>query len=178
MSKKPINWSLISKLIFSVIAISFAFLIVFCVNNPKSELALSAYKFIGEPVSYVHLMWILGIYFIWAFLSSFIRDSYEKYNLKKQSKNKATLPEMRVYAKIVTKNSVTNSYHPDLLEYVYVYDNLTITFETQDGKRLVFPVTQEQYSLYLENDTGILSYKECDGQLIFINFERQAQPSN
>ena len=178
MSKKPINWSLISKLIFSVIAVSFAFLIVFCVNNPKSELALSAYKFIGEPVSYVHLMWIIGIYFIWAFLSSFIRDSYEKHNLKKQSKNKATSPEIRVHAKIVTKNSVTNSYHPDLLEYVYVYDNLTITFETQDGKRLVFPVTQEQYGLYLENDTGILSYKECEGQLIFINFERQAQPSN
>lgn len=178
MDKKPVNWPLIWKLGTFVIAISVAILIIFCVNNPQSELALKVYEFTGEKVSYAHLIWFIPFYFLWGFIFARIKESHEVHSSKKQSKNAEKSPNIQTHAKVICKNSVATSYRPGMQDYVYVYDTLSITFETQDGRRLVFSVTQEQYSQYLENDIGVLSYKECDGQLFFINFERQAQPSN
>ena len=54
----------------------------------------------------------------------------------------------------------------------------TITFEFENKSRIVLHVQLQQYNQILENDIGILTYKENQGQLIFINFERQMQPSN
>ena len=107
-----------------------------------------------------------------------IRKVTNSIRVTSSAKTIANAPVTKINAKVILKNSTTNSHHPSFQDYVYVYDSLTITFETQDGRRLVFSVTQEQYSLYLENDTGILSYKEHNGQLSFINFERQVQPFN
>jgi len=111
--------------------------------------------------------------FLWNIFFIITEKAWDNSFATKKAQYEATIPTLQIWAKIVFKNSATSSYKPEIVDYVYVYDVLSITFETQDRKRLVFPVTQEQYGLYFENDTGILTYKVVEGKLIFIDFERQ-----
>ena len=165
MGNKSINWRKIQiagSIIGTIVIVG---AVIYCVQNPSANFAILLADFMGGPINYGHI-------------SFAIRNIYEKSNAKKQSQNEAEIPGLKIWAKVVLKNSATTSHRPYLQDAVYVYDTFSITFETTDGRRLVFPLTQEQYGMYLEGDTGILTYKEINGQLTFISFERQMQPSN
>lgn len=178
MGNKSINWRKIQiagSIIGTIVIVG---AVIYCVQNPSANFAILLADFMGGPINYGHISFVLIYYLLWALLLAAIRNIYEKSNAKKQSQNEAEIPGLKIWAKVVLKNSATTSHRPYLQDAVYVYDTFSITFETTDGRRLVFPLTQEQYGMYLEGDTGILTYKEINGQLTFISFERQMQPSN
>lgn len=50
--------------------------------------------------------------------------------------------------------------------------NYFVTFETQFGHRMCFEVKQEEYAVLLEDDSGLLTYKEGEGKLFFESFKR------
>lgn len=149
-------------------------LVIVCSNNPESELTLCLGKIIG-PIDYSYIIAIpIGYFLIWTIFFTIIRKISNAIQTTQKTKIITNTPVSKVPAKVIFKSSATTSTHKHVSNtWLSVYDVLSITFEMQNGKRLVFPVTQEQYGLYLENDTGILTYKENDNQLIFINFERQ-----
>ena len=180
MGKKQKNYFFI-WLIGLILGIILVIISVFyCVSNPGSPYAHALSRFFG-PIAYTEILTIsIWFFFGWSVLIMIIRTLIEKKATATKYNTIETLPEIKVPAKVIFKNSTTTStqeYSAEIGANVVttVHDVLAVTFETQEGRRLVFPVTQEQYSLYLENDTGILSYKEYDGQLIFINFERQVE---
>ena len=180
MGNKSINWRkvLIIGLMVGIVGITASS--IFCITQPQTAFAKVITKIIGEQISFGNLISYLILFsFFWSVIIEIIKKIYEKLNAQKQFSFEANIPGLKVFAKVIIKNSVTTSQKAYWeAKYVYVFDSLTITFETTDGRRLVFPVTQEQYGMYLEGDTGILTYKEINGQLTFINFERQIQPSN
>lgn len=179
MGKKQFDSIAVVWLVGAIIGSLLLFaLTIFSINNPASEMAYLAYRLVG-PLNYGHAIALpLAFSFLWTMTFIIIRKVTNSIKVTSTAKTIANTPEIKIMAKVILKNSTTNSHHPSFQDYVYVYDSLTITFETQNGRRLVFPVMQEQYALYLENDTGILTYKEHNGQLTFVNFERQTQPSN
>ena len=179
MGKKYFDWLVITWIVGSIIGIiALIISVVFCDANPRSEYALFLGRIIG-PVDFGYIIALpLGFFIVWTVIMVIIRNLSNKIKNQSTTNTIAQTPASIIPAKVVLKNSATTSHRPSIQDYVYVYDTFSITFEATDGRRLVFPVTQEQYSMYLEGDTGILTYKENQGHLIFINFERQMQPSN
>lgn len=177
MSKKPTHWRLMRNWGMIIGSVIIAIAIIFCLVQPYSPLALTLAKINRAPINFSDFFYVPIFCFLWNIFFIITEKFWDNLFATKNAQYEATIPALQIWAKIVFKNSATSSYKPEIVDYVYVYDVLSITFETRDGRRLVFPVTQEQYGLYLENDTGILTYKVIEGKLIFINFERQTQPS-
>jgi len=48
-----------------------------------------------------------------------------------------------------------------------------LTFELSSGKRLAFEVTSAIFHTFLENDRGILTYKQYEEKIFFVSFQRQ-----
>ena len=180
MGKKYFDWLVITWIVGSIIGIiALIISVVFCDANPRSEYALFLGRIIG-PVDFGYIIALpLGFFIVWTVIMVIIRNLSNKIKNQSTANTIAQTSESIIPAKIVFKNLATKStHHYASNTWLSVYDVFSITFEATDGRRLVFPVTQEQYGMYLEGDTGILTYKEINGQLTFINFERQIQPSN
>ncbi len=82
--------------------------------------------------------------------------------------------ELTVAAKIVGKNTFINS-EDRSIHSIRIYQTNLLTFELEDGKRIVFNVEPMIYSYYIEGDEGALTY-ETDSQYVsFISFKRVRQ---
>ncbi len=53
----------------------------------------------------------------------------------------------------------------------HAYTICHLSFELDTGERKSFIVTSVQYSLIVEGDTGVLSYREGNGLILFENFQ-------
>ena len=96
-----------------------------------------------------------------------------KLNGKSMDKFVAGLPEIKVSAKIIDKNSVAGSIPEFSTAGLSIGQIYTVTVELQDKNRMFFNVTQEQYHNVLVGDEGILTYKENGQQRWLVEFKSQ-----
>lgn len=110
---------------------------------------------------------------IFFFLSlSYTMSNAAKLNGRALNKFVARLPEIKTQARVLNKNTGTGS-APEFNRAGFVVVSVyNITFELSDKRRIVFRVNEEQYNTVLENEEGMLSYKENNGQRWFISFQR------
>lgn len=180
MGKKFNNWHRIWIAGMIIITIVVVVSVVISVINPQSSFALFVSNTIGKgaPVNYSHITSVLLYCLIWSFGLLIIKFIVEKFTSTIEKQNIENLPNIRISTKVVSKNIDRISEYDVLASQYALVPVYNITFEASDGKRFTFQIDQNSYNQILENDTGILTYKENVDQLIFINFERQAQPSN
>ncbi len=115
------------------------------------------------------LIWSVILVIIKFIVNKFI-STIEKQNIENQ-------PNLRIATKVASKNIDRISDYNILASQYVLVPVYNITFESSDGRRFAFQTNQNEYNQILENDTGILTYKENNGQLIFINFERKIKPT-
>lgn len=80
----------------------------------------------------------------------------------------ADSPEKSEVVKVISKASNTGG------SDVAIVTTYFVSFEFPDGNRKNFSVNIAQYNTILENEVGLLTYKEHGNDLMFINFQRQA----
>ena len=78
------------------------------------------------------------------------------------SSRRNKLPELKTTAKLVSKSQ----------EQTQFDTNNYLTFELDDQSRKVFQVKKLIYALFLEGETGVLTYKEDGAALEFLDFKR------
>jgi|GEM_PF-3699604 len=74
------------------------------------------------------------------------------------------LPELVSSAKLVSKGTEIRGRHTITIYY--------LTFELPDNSRKTFEVSSDIYNSILKNETGILTYKEQDKLIQFLDFKR------
>ncbi|MDD2363129.1 MAG: hypothetical protein PHH84_09360 [Oscillospiraceae bacterium] len=85
----------------------------------------------------------------------------------------ALLSEVRTSAKLIVKSISTHS-QPSMNRAMFtVASSFDLTFELPDKKRICFKVNEEVYNTVLENDEGLLMYKEDGNQRWFIKFQHR-----
>lgn len=178
MSKKFNNWLRIwiLGLIFGTILAAVIGLIA--ASNQQSSYALFLTKIFGSNLYLAYIVHsIFTIDLIWTILLVIIKHVFDKFNTKNVQHSIQELPLVKISTKVILKNIDRISDYDILASQYALVPVYNITFEASDGRRFAFQTNQNVYNQILENDTGILTYKENNGQLIFINFERQIQPS-
>ena len=82
-----------------------------------------------------------------------------------------TAKEMQASVKVITKTTQISGTRFSTGTSYYV------SFEFSDGDRINFPANISLYNTVVENDEGMLTYKEFpDGGLIFVDFQRTSNP--
>ena len=76
-------------------------------------------------------------------------------------------PEKSEVVKVISKTAKTDG------NYVVVGTSYFVSFEFPDGDRKNFSVNVNQYNSVAESETGTLTYKGHDNDLMFIHFQRQ-----
>ncbi len=180
MGKKFNNWHRIWIVGMIIITIVVVVSVIISVANPQSSFSLFVSNIInkGAPISYSHIASVLIYCLIWSVILLIIKFIVEKFVSSIEKQNIENLPNINVSTKVVSKNIDRISEYDVLASQYALVPIYNITFEASDGRRFAFQIDQNFYNQILENDTGILTYKENAGQLIFVNFERQSQPSN
>jgi len=74
------------------------------------------------------------------------------------------LPELVSSAKLVSKGTEIRGRHTITIYY--------LTFELPDNSRKTFKVSSDTYNSVLKNETGVLTYKEQDKLIQFLDFKR------
>jgi len=74
------------------------------------------------------------------------------------------LPELVSSAKLVSKGTEIRGRHTITIYY--------LTFELPDNSRKTFKVSSDMYNSVLKNETGVLTYKEQDKLIQFLDFKR------
>jgi len=79
-------------------------------------------------------------------------------------------PEIKESVKVISKtNEVSRAYGSNEEVKTTHY----ISFQFPDGSRKNFEVDVSTYNIILENDFGILKYKEMDNTLYFVDFQAE-----
>ncbi|MBO5952889.1 MAG: DUF2500 family protein [Oscillospiraceae bacterium] len=128
---------------------------------------LSSKSFSGISGFFEFVLYIISIIlFLYLFilaLRSFVGHMF----IEKLQK---TLPGIRDNAKVISKHTEITGR--------YAHTNFYAAFELESGERKQFEVTNEQYSVLLENEIGELYYKEGKGFAFFENFEVDKQKTD
>ena len=74
------------------------------------------------------------------------------------------LPELVSSARLVSKGTEIRGRHTITIYY--------LTFELPDNSRKTFKVSSDIYNSVLKNETGVLTYKEQDKLIQFLDFKR------
>ena len=86
--------------------------------------------------------------------------------------NNYASPIKTVKARVVGKS--TYIYSKDRsLHSVYIVQTDYVAFELEDLKRIVIEVSPYVFTSLIEDDKGVLSYREQGSNLFFVDFERQ-----
>lgn len=100
-------------------------------------------------------IWLVGGFLLSAFSS--------------EAKKKAAAAEFIAQAKVVSKATNASAGSVDSYGYRAGITRYFASFEF-NGRRENFEVNIAQYNSIVENETGILTYKEVDDRYIYINF--------
>ncbi|GFI55853.1 hypothetical protein IMSAG013_00904 [Clostridiales bacterium] len=179
MNNKFNNWHRIWISGMIIITIVVVVSVIISVANPQSSFALFVSNTIGKgaPINYSHITSVLMYCLIWSVILVIIKFIVNKFISTIEKQNIENQPNLRIATKVASKNIDRISDYNILASQYVLVPVYNITFESSDGRRFAFQTNQNEYNQILENDTGILTYKENNGQLIFINFERKIQPT-
>ena len=83
--------------------------------------------------------------------------------VSEESRKKANAPDVVVHAKVISKASHVSGPNVSTRKYV--------SFEF-DNRRENFEVDISQFNAVVENETGVLTYKEIDNRFVYIDFKR------
>lgn len=180
MSKKLNNWHRVWIAGMIIITIAITVSVIISVAYPQSSFASLVSNVLGKgaPINYSHITSVLIYCLIWSFALVIVKFIVEKFTSTIKKQNIENLPNIRVCAKVVSKNIDRISEYNVLASQYALVPIYNMTFEASDGRRFTFQINHNSYNQILEDDIGILTYKENADQLIFVCFERQTQPSN
>lgn len=112
----------------------------------------------------------MGLFYIMFFLvfSMIIYTLIQ--NIAEWDKNNKS-PKLTVDAKIVDKRSHTTHHHHNHNGHHHTTRSTSyyVTFEVQSGDRMELRVPRDEYGLFVEGDTGMLSFQGTR----YLNFERK-----
>lgn len=99
-------------------------------------------------------------------------------DIKNAEKIAFSLPEKQMSGKIISKEMISSTFGSNSADFggeIETIHNYKVIFEITDSDRKVFLTNSNLYSMVLENDYGIITYKEFpDGSLVMIDFQRNA----
>ena len=144
------------KIVYAIGVIGLGYLLCFGIVNGEDRNAITS---------------IATFFTLWVSLGGILvgaMSSWQEFKL---------LPEQTALTKVLKKTmkisgedyvgSDTSSYKTPVTTSYF------ISFEFTDGTRKNFQVDVNCYNTLLENDTGILTYKENGASLLFVGFQRQ-----
>ena len=59
---------------------------------------------------------------------------------------------------------------PDFINSIGTHSVYYATFQFDDGECINFQLSEQRFDLIMENETGLLTYRENNGQIFFVNF--------
>lgn len=131
------------------------------INTVKDFIDFSSSRsFSGFSGFSTFVLYIVGI-IIFFFLFLYALGTFAGQMLKEKSQK--TLPIITANAKVISKNTEITGRH--------AHTHFYVAFELESGDRKQFEVTNEQYSFLLEEETGVLHYKDGNGFTFFEKFE-------
>ena len=143
-----------NRKISSAIGVLFIVLSI-SISSASLNLISSARSFSGF-LSYILYLFI-GIASLFMGIKIIFDPIYRDRKLQK-------LPELVSSAKLVSKGTEIRGRHTITIYY--------LTFELPDNSRKTFKVSSDMYNSVLKNETGILTYKEQDKLIQFLDFKR------
>lgn len=170
MRKKPFNWVGTTAIVVYLLGIFlFGWTMYQCIMNDSFPvLVFFNYDLEGAII----VLSIFGI--VYLIIGGIVAKSlYESSSLKNNFK---ACPELKAYVKVVSKvTGVQYMRRARTGVKVAVADVLYLICEFPDGSRKNLQVKDlNVYNTILENDVGILTYKEYDQYILFIDFRRTA----
>jgi len=82
-----------------------------------------------------------------------------------------SLPKLTTSAKVITKTSAVSKGYGENQTINTIY---YVAFQFPDNSRNNFCVDINTYNTVIENDTGLLTYKQSGNNLFFVSFEPQS----
>ena len=146
------------KFMYLFVAMLVALPLIYLIEN--FVVFLSSKGFLGISGIFELILYIISM-FLFLFLFIFVIGSFvgEIHREKLQR----TLPVITDNAKVISKHTKITGRHAHTCFYV--------AFQLESGERKLFEVTNEQYSILVEEESGELYYKEGKGFAFFVYFE-------
>ena len=169
MNKKPFNWvgfiwifALVGGLIFCFGGAIWGSI------NPKWWFAAFMEGSNGSGRDTIG--YLTGFGFMWLIIGGILAPAFYKKSVRNINAKWAfeTAAIQTVTAKVISKISQVVG---DRFSTGTIYH---VSFDFPDGSRNSFSVNAVQYSVLVENEVGLLTYKQQEDYMFFVDFQRQS----